>query len=85
MPANVRFHIVAEGGFGEGERIVGLTLRAYYESFHGLSVGMVGVFAEDLFGCFETYRLSVYLECCGRARPAFLVLLVLKVSHDLPK
>ena len=85
MPANMRFHVIAEGRFGEGERIVRLTLRAYYKSFHGLSIGMVGVFAEDLFGRFKTYGLSVYLEYYGRGRPAFLVLLVLKVSHDLPE
>ena len=30
-----------------------MALSAYYQGLHGLSIGMVGVLAEDLLGGFE--------------------------------
>jgi hypothetical protein len=48
------FHVVVEGGFGQGECFFSVALMADDQGFHGLGVGMVGRFPQDLFGGLET-------------------------------
>jgi hypothetical protein len=59
----VRLHVVVQGDFGQGKRFLLMSLIANDQSFHCLSVGMVRVFAQDLFCGFETCKC--WLATCA--------------------